>query len=370
MNFAVKPAISSFANLAEFLSAYKVGTGDLIVTNEFVLNPALKGAPAPCDTLFQEQYGKGEPSDEMVNAMLTQIKGKQYDRIIAIGGGTVIDIAKLFVFGSEHSCEEIFANGKTLPRKSQLLLLPTTCGTGSEVTNISIINFIKKDTKIGLAEPALYADEAILIAELLATMPYPVFAHASIDALIHAMESYVSPKANVFTRALGRSAIEQILAGYQKLTANGERKIPDTEDLEGYLTASTMAGIAFGNAGCAAVHALSYPIGSIYHVPHGKSNYLLLQAVFEAYKQWGADLSPLETALAGALSVDTSAAWSSLFALLAKVEDLEPISTLGIDAVQCDKMTASVVQNQQRLLANTPIKLTQAQINEIYLSCL
>lgn len=203
-----------------------------------------------------------EPSDEMVNVMLTQIKGKQYNRIIAIGGGTVIDIAKLFVFGSEHSCEEIFAKSKTLPRKSKLLLLPTTCGTGSEVTNISIVNFIQKDTKIGLAEPALYADEAILIPELLATMPYQVFTHASIDALIHAMESYVSPKTNVFTRALGRSAIEQILAGYQKL----------------------------------------------------------------------------ETVLTGALGVDVSAAWSSLFTLLGKVEDLQPLHTLGIEESQCEKI--------------------------------
>ncbi|MGI6169408.1 MAG: iron-containing alcohol dehydrogenase [Christensenellales bacterium] len=366
MNFSVKPAITSADSLLDFFREWQVGAKDLIVTNAYVLQPALKGEAVPCDVLYQENYGQGEPSDEMVDAMLAAIDGKDYERIIAVGGGTVIDIAKLFVFGDDLRCEEIFDRGANLSRKRKLLIIPTTCGTGSEVTGISIIGFVKKDTKIGLAVPALFPDEAVLIGSMLSTLPYEVFATSSIDALIHAVESYVSPKANAFTRSMGRSAIEMILRGYGQLAATGKRDLP--EDMQPYLEASTMAGIAFGNAGCAAVHALSYPIGGGYHVPHGKANYMVFQAVFAAYRRKGADLSPLEDVLTGVLG--DGDVWRELFDLLGKVYDNQTLGSLGADRDKCAEMAASVVANQQRLLGNNPVELTQEDIREIFESCL
>lgn len=368
MEFTVKPKISSCAGLSAFFEGWQVGQGDLILTNEYVLAPHLSGE-APCDVLYQERYGSGEPSDEMVDALLGAAEGKDYRRIIAIGGGTVIDIAKLFVFGEGLRCEEIFEKGVTLPRKRSLIILPTTCGTGSEATGISIIGFVRKNTKIGLAVPALYADEAVLVAPLLETLPWEVFATSSIDALIHAVESYASPKASYFTRALGGDAIRLILKGYQNIAATG-RTLPKGGEMEAFLAASTMAGIAFGNAGCAAVHALSYPIGGIWHMPHGKANYMVFEQVFAAYRQKGADLSALEALLAAALACPAAEVWGTLFALLGKIYDNQPLSALGTTQEDCAAMAASVEENQQRLLANNPVALTREDIRAIYAACL
>jgi 4-hydroxybutyrate dehydrogenase len=366
MNFSVKPAIADCSSLRDFFEQWKVKEGDLIVTNEYVLSPQLGDQKAPCDTLYQEQYGKGEPSDEMVNAMLNAVKGRDYNRIIAIGGGTIIDIAKLFVFGGGLDCEGIYAGGASLPRKRKLIILPTTCGTGSEVTGISIVEFKAKGTKLGLAIPALFADEAVLIPSLLNTMPYEVFAASSIDALIHAVESYVSPRANAFTRSLGEGAIKMILSGYREMA--GEKTPP--ANMASFLIASTMAGIAFGNAGCAAVHALSYPIGGMYHIPHGKANYMVFAEVFAAYRSLKADLSILEDVLRTALCCSTAETWKTLFDLLDTVLVCQPLGELGIDESKCTEMAASVVKNQQRLLANNPIELTEDEIKRIYMRCM
>jgi len=360
MNFMLKTKIVSADSLVSFFKDWNVSEKDLIVTNEFLL----AGIQTPCSCLYQERYGSGEPNDEMIDAMLADIKGKDYDRIIAIGGGTVLDIAKLFVFEDGYSCEEIFAKGATLERKRNFIAIPTTCGTGSEVTNISIVEFKKKGTKMGLAIPALFPDEAVLIPSLLSSLPYDVFATSSIDALIHAVESYVSPKSNDFVRAMGRSAIEMILRGYQQMESG---KLP--KDMLPFLSASTMAGISFGNAGCAAVHALAYPIGGIYHVPHGKANYMVFGEVFNAYLKKGADLSALECVLKGALDVSGDV-WSALFALLDKVLTRQLLSELGVDEKKCGEMAESVVQNQQRLLGNNPIELSVDEIREVYIRCM
>lgn len=368
MEFTVKPTIAVYRSLHKFIEEKEIGSKDLIITNEYVLVPQLDGAPLPCDVLYQEKYGKGEPSDEMIDSMISAMSGKDYRRIIAIGGGTVIDISKLFVFGDGYNVEEIFAKGTELPKKRQLIVIPTTCGTGSEMTNISIVEFKKKQTKIGLAVPALYADEAALIPQMLKTLPYGVFAASSIDALVHAVESYVSPKATAFSRMFGKAAIEKILRGYMKMRENNLQGLP--EDMEDFLVASTMAGVAFGNAGCGAVHALSYPIGGNYHVPHGNANYMVFEGVFLMYKKLGADLSPVEDVFVEVLGCGRSDIWSELFKLLRYVLERQGLKELGVDEAKAAEMAESVVANQQRLLANNPIKISQDDIKKIYLSCL
>jgi 4-hydroxybutyrate dehydrogenase len=140
--------------------------------------------------------------------------------------------------------------------------------------------------------------------------------------------------------------------------------------METFLVASTMAGIAFGNAGVGAVHAMAYPIGGIYHVPHGKANYLVFSEVFAAYKRLGADLSGLERIIAGTLKCPGESAWPVLSALLDKVLSRQPLSELGADEAKCGEMAASVVQNQQRLLVNNPVNLSVDDIKSIYVKCL
>lgn len=368
MNFSVKPAISDCGSLKSFFERWNVGPDDLIVSNEYILSPKNEDDMPPCDILYQEHYGAGEPSDEMVDAMMEDLRGRRYRRIIAVGGGTVIDIAKLFVFDNRLSCGEIFEKGHKLTKRRNMIAVPTTCGTGSEVTGISIVEFKKKGTKLGLALPSLFPDEAVLIPDTLKTLPYDVFAASSIDALIHAMESHVSPKAGPFSKAMGKGAILQILTGYREmLESKPPGTLPDRLDI--FLTASTMAGIAFANAGVGAVHALSYPIGGNYHVPHGQSNYLVFPEVFEAYERHGADLAELEDILAEALNCEASQTWPSLFSVLDGVLKRGSLQQLSVGEKECREMAASVVQNQQRLLANNPIPLTEKQIEDIYLRC-
>ena len=370
MPFQVSTKILDCPSMGDFFSTWHVNSSDLIITNEYVLGPHLSGQALPCDVLYQEKFGTGEPTDGMIDAMLQSAAGKQYDRVIGIGGGTILDITKLFVFGGNLSCEEIFAQGASLQRKRTMVVIPTTCGTGSEVTMISIVRFEKKNTKMGLAVPALFPDEAVIIPALLLTQPYEVFAASSIDALIHSAESFVSPKATPFSRAMARDSIERIVKGYKALKAGGGQKLPDAAGFYEFMTASTMGGIAFGNAGVGAVHALSYPVGALYHVPHGKANYMFFGAVFKAYKERGADLSLLEEILSKALECPAGSVWDVLFDLIDFILTRQTLSSLGVSEENCKEMAASVIKNQQRLLVNNPVELTEEDIGKIYLGCL
>ncbi len=170
-----------------------------------------------------------------------------------------------------------------LEKKRELVIVPTTCGTGSEVTNIAILNRTRIGTKLGLVSDNMYADSAVLIPELLKGLPFAVFATSSIDALVHAVESSLSPKATSLTKLFGYKAIEMIIRGYQTIAAEG--KDARISLLEDFLVASNYAGIAFGTAGCAAVHAMSYPLGGKYHVAHGESNYAMFTGVLKNYME-------------------------------------------------------------------------------------
>ncbi|MFV0364838.1 MAG: iron-containing alcohol dehydrogenase [Suipraeoptans sp.] len=369
MGFAVKPTIEIYKSLVGFVEAKELGKTDLIVTNEFVLKPQMGDKELPCDVLYQEKYGNGEPNDEMVSAMLSDVQGKGYTRIIAIGGGTVIDISKLLVFGDGYTLDELYAQGATLPKKRELIAVPTTCGTGSEVTNISIVYFKKKRTKFGLVVPQLFPDESALIPDMLKSLPYEVFAASSIDALIHAAESQVSPgRATPFSRMFGKEAINKILKGYMKIRETGKHELP--EEMEDYMVASTMAGIAFVNAGCASVHALAFPIGGIYHVPHGMATYMVFEETFKMDKELGGNLSELEKVLAEVFECDESESIDKMFDLLGYILDRKKLAEFDVTEDICAEMAATVVDSQQRLLINNPVNLTVDQIKTIYMRCI
>lgn len=181
----------------------------------------------------------------MVDAILEEAHKADYRRVIAIGGGTVLDIAKVLAVSGAERVDELYEQAPDrLGKKHELILIPTTCGTGSEVTNIAIMARTRLGTKLGLVGPAMYADHAVLIPELLEGLPFGVFATSSIDALVHAVESSLSPKATPYTKLFGYKAIEMIIRGYQKIAAEGrEARIPLLGD---FLLASNYAGLAFG----------------------------------------------------------------------------------------------------------------------------
>ncbi|MCL2565038.1 MAG: 4-hydroxybutyrate dehydrogenase [Defluviitaleaceae bacterium] len=361
----IKPRIFQYDTCKAFCDAFGIGDGDLIITNEHIFSPYFGGLNLACDTMYQEKYGSGEPSDEMAEAMYADMRGN-YKRIIAIGGGTVIDIAKLFALKNVSPILDLFDRKLEIKKDKELVLIPTTCGSGSEITNISILELKSRQTKLGLAVDELYADSAVLIPELLKGLPFGVFATSSIDALIHALESTLSPKATPYTEMFGYKAIEMILEGYKVIARDGqEARMPLLKD---FLIASNYAGISFGNAGCAAVHALSYPLGGTYHVPHGEANYCLLIGVFNKYMDIdsGGKISRLNRFIANILACDEAVVYSELEKLLDTITPRKPLREYGVTEDDLKAFTENVMTKQGRLMGNNYVELSESDVYEIY----
>lgn len=195
-----KPSLYKYGTCREFAEGFQLKETDLILTNEYIYAPHFGELDLPCHVVYQEKYGMGEPSDVMAEAILKDISGLHYERIIAIGGGTIIDLAKVFAVADTQDMDELYARMPALNKAHELVIIPTTCGTGSEVTNIAVLNRTRMGTKMGMVAPTMYADYAVLIPELLEGLPLKVFATSSIDALVHAVESALSPKATDYTR--------------------------------------------------------------------------------------------------------------------------------------------------------------------------
>ena len=366
--FKIKPVIQLYESCEEFCQGFAIGEQDLVITSGHLYEEYLKQLIGEAYVVNLRSYGYGEPNDHMVEAILADISGLTYRRVFAIGGGSVLDVAKLFVLKQISPVGALFAGKLPLQKDKTLIMVPTTCGTGSEVTNISILELLDQKTKKGLAVDELYADYAALVPELLNTLPFHSFATSSIDAFIHSIESYLSPKANAFTRTYSLQAMELILKGYQRIATKG----PEVrfELMEDFLLASTYAGIAFGNAGCAAVHALSYPLGAVFHIPHGEANYAVFHGVFAKYKALApsGELHLLDEFLAKQLHCDTDEVYSSLNALFQNILPRRPLQEYGVSEAQLEEFTESVMINQGRLMANNYVTLTRADVHEIYRS--
>ncbi len=361
----IKPSIYKYAGVEEFAKEFQIGKGDLIVTNEYIYNPYFSRLNLSCDVLFQEKYGLGEPSDEMVEAIYKDMKG-DYRRIIAVGGGTIIDISKIFALKNVTPILDLFDGKLEIEKEKELVLVPTTCGTGSEVTNIAILALNGRNTKKGLALNEMYADSAVLIPELLSGLPFRFFAASSIDALIHAVESSLSPKGNEMTRLFGYKAIEMILTGYRKIAEEGpDARIPLLED---FLLASNYAGIAFGNAGCAAVHALSYPLGAKYHVAHGEANYAIFTGVMKNYMEIKPDgeIARLNQFMADILKCDAANVYDELEKLLNHLIQKKKLRDYGVSELELNEFTETVVNHQGRLMANNFVELDTRRVHKIY----
>lgn len=366
--FSLKTRLSRFDTFEVFAREFKLSERDLVITHEFLHAPFMKAMDLRCHFVMQEHYGAGEPSDVMMNSILGDVKGRVYDRVIAIGGGTVIDIAKLFVLEGLEDVVQAFERTIPIVKAKQLVIVPTTCGTGSEVTNLSIAEITSKHTKMGLADDAILADEAVIIPELLKGLPFKFYVYSAIDAFIHAVESYVSPKSNPYTKLYCKAAIELILDVFNKIIAQGPEY--RYERLEDMLMASNFAGIAFGNTGVGAVHALSYPLGGTYHVPHGEANYQFFTAVFKRYqeKQPAGRIQELNALLAAILGVDASRVYEQLDEVFGKLLSKNKLSSYGMKPAEIESFADTVMQKQTRLLANNYVALSRDEIRDIYQS--
>src|SRR3954447_20407003 len=228
-------------------------------------------------TVFEDVVA--DPPAHVVEAAVALAQDKQVEAVVSIGGGSALDTAKLVAYlaRSDDRLDDIYGVGLAKGQRLPLLLAPTTAGTGSEVTPIAIVTTPTTEKK-GVVSPRLLPDWAILDPELTLGLPAAVTAATGIDAMVHAIEAYTSRhKKNPISDQLARQALGL-------LSANVRRVCQDGSDLEAraqMLLGSMLAGMAFANAPVAAVHALAYPIGAIFHVPHGLSNALVLRHVLE-----------------------------------------------------------------------------------------
>ncbi len=363
----IAPEIHVFDTFKEFAEEFNIGKNDLVLTHEFLYEPFMKSIGIESNYIFQEKFGVGEPSDEMIDAITAEMRKYEFDRIIAFGGGTIIDIAKLFSLKMPDKSIELFEKTVPAERIKKLVLVPTTCGTGSEVTNISIAEIKSKHTKMGLAVDELYADYAVLVPETIKGLPYKFFATSSVDALIHAIESFVAPKSNPYTELYALKAIELIVNGYKQIALKGEEARFDY--LKDFAIGSNYAGIAFGNTGVGAVHALSYSIGGAFHVAHGEANYAFFTEVFKMYnkKNPNGKIKAANEVIANVLGVDVNSdVYGALEDLLNKVLAKKKLSEYGMTQAQIDEFTDSTIANQQRLLGNNYVELSRDEIREIF----
>jgi alcohol dehydrogenase len=220
-----------------------------------------------------------DPRIEIVSESTAFAKESQANLIIGLGGGSSIDVAKATaVMMTNPGPIEAYAGIDFVPKPGvPTVFVPTTAGTGSEATWVSVLSDVKNKIKIAVLSDYMYANAAILDPALTVGLPPEVTASTGLDALIHAIESYTGKLATPVTEALAISAIELVANCLRKAYADGS----DIEARTGMLNASYMAGVAFSNSQCAAAHAGSMSIGGGFHIPHGIATALMLPAVMK-----------------------------------------------------------------------------------------
>lgn len=311
-----------------------------------------------------------DPPEANVLSLVRVIRDHAATGILAIGGGSPMDVAKVaaLIAGGGEQLSEVYGVNKARGPRLPLALVPTTAGTGSEVTPVAIIT-TGEAMKAGVVSPLLLPDIAVLDAELTVGLPSAVTAATGIDAMVHAIESYASTSSNnnPISQGLARQALRLLGSNIREATFNGANR----EARAAMLLGSLFAGQAFANSPVAAVHALAYPIGGHFHVPHGLSNALVLGPVLRfnlpkaahLYAQIAADafpeLSAVEAGSRGEAFVE------KLIELNHELKVPQRLHELQIPRDALPEMARDAMK-QTRLLVNNPREVTYEDALSIY----
>ncbi|MCB1709208.1 MAG: iron-containing alcohol dehydrogenase [Halioglobus sp.] len=298
-----------------------------------------------------------DPPEATVLAAADLGRSQRVDGVLAVGGGSSMDVAKVVavLLGGQQALAQLYGVGNVTGRRLPLVLVPTTAGTGSEVTPVAVIT-TGETTKAGVSSPVLLPDVAVLDADLTLGLPAAVTAMTGVDAMVHAIEAYTSRhQKNPISDNLARHALALLARNIRTAVHNGRNR----EARENMLLGACLAGQAFANAPVAAVHALAYPLGGHYHIPHGLSNSLVLPTVLEFNAPKAAELyAELADIVVGAPVAGSAEAKTAamIAALRALIDDVALPATLGAAGVDEDKleMLAEDAMLQQRLLVNNP----------------
>ena len=309
-----------------------------------------------------------EPEVSVIEHYAAELRGKNVDGIIAVGGGSAMDSAKVLAVSMSHtgSISALFGENNVNARDVPLIAIPTTAGTGSEVTNIAILTDPADQLKKGIVSEFLLPDVAIVAAEMTVSCPPTVTAASGIDALVHALEAYLSVNASPITDALALKAIAMIYPALPKAYLDGN----DLAARESMATGSLLAGLAFGNAGVGAVHALAYPLGGRFHLSHGMSNAVMLPHVM---KENAAVSQERFVDIAKAMKLSTQGHTDSeiteqvLHAIEKICRDVEIPASLSHFDIPEDAIPTMAIEASKvtRLLRNNPRQFTVDEIEDI-----
>ncbi len=349
------------------------GKSVLIVTDPGVLSAGLLNKVLP---QFKElglplQIFLDVEADPPVAVVDSAVKAAQQckaDYIVGFGGGSSMDVAKLVALLSsgKEALADVYGVGMAKGPRLPLILVPTTAGTGSEATTISIVT-VSQSEKKGVVSPHLLPDLALLDAELTLGLPPHVTAATGIDAMVHAIEAFTTKRLkNPLSDCLAKEALRLLAGNLHKVVHSGG----DIVARENMLLGACLAGMAFTNAPVAGVHALAYPIGARFHVPHGLSNSLMLGPVMrfnlEAAHVMYADLGKIiKPGLQGSTMEQATQLAEYLGSLAGELGLPERLVDVGITAGDIDQL-ASDAMLQTRLLMNSPREITLSDASAIY----
>jgi alcohol dehydrogenase class IV len=320
--------------------------------------------------IFQDVVA--DPPEDMVLKAVAEAKTAGVDGVVSVGGGSSMDTAKLIAVlcgQTDQSIDQMYGVGMVKGTRLPMVLSPTTAGTGSEVTPISIVTTGTNEKK-GVVSPQLLPDWAVLDAELTVGLPAHITAATGIDAMVHAIEAFTTKHAkNILSDTLARQALVLLGGSIHTACTDGQNR----EARSNMLLGSMLAGMSFANAPVAAVHALAYPLGGHFHVPHGLSNALVLPYVLDfnmadelAFGQY-AELGPIIfPELAGKPAADINKGLVEGFkALGPKLGMQSTLAEVGVSHNHLPKLAEDAMK-QTRLLVNNPREMTYEAALDIY----
>jgi alcohol dehydrogenase class IV len=295
-----------------------------------------------------------DPTTDSVYAALELLRCGDYDCVVALGGGSSLDTAKAVAVLAVHGGN---MRDYKVPRQVDsglpIIAIPTTAGTGSEATRVAVITDTETQEKMLCMGLGLMPVAALVDFELTLTMPWRLTADTGIDSLCHALEAYVSRRANPFTDSIALTAMRTIFQNVRTACAEPENR----QAREAMMLAATQGGISFANASVTLIHGMSRPIGALFHVPHGLSNAMLLAEV----TAWSVDHAPARYAhcarhmgIAGASDSDATACAGLVAALRALVDDLRVPGPQAFGIARSDWFGALDVMAEQALSSGSP----------------
>ena len=310
-----------------------------------------------------------DPPEATVQAASEVARRGNVDGVIAVGGGSSMDVAKVVavLLGGRQRLSDIYGVGQVVGGRLPLILVPTTAGTGSEVTPVAVIT-TGETTKAGISSPVLLPDVAVLDAALTVGLPPAITAMTGVDAMVHAIEAYTSRhKKNPLSDNAAVKALALLSRNIRTAVHDGGNR----EARENMLLGACLAGQAFANAPVGAVHALAYPLGGHYHIPHGLSNSLVLPSVlaFNASHASERYAELAEVVIGAPVTGSASAKSAALTAALRQlVDDVNLPATLQQAGVKESdlELLASDAMLQQRLLMNNPREVSYEDTLSIY----